>query len=110
MLQHAFNGLVNGSFYALLALGLAVIFGMLGVVNFAHAAFYMLGAFGAFVLLQEAGVSFWVALFVVPLVLGAAGMLIERGHPPAGVHDTLRRYADAARLSPRDFALRLLED
>ncbi len=76
--QHAFNGLVNGSFYALLALGLAVIFGMLGVVNFAHGAFYMLGAFGAFVLLDEAGVSFWVALLVMPLLLGAAGMVIER--------------------------------
>ena len=78
LLQHAFNGLVNGSFYALLALGLAVIFGMLGVVNFAHGAFYMLGAFGAFILLNEAGVSFWVALFVVPLALGVVGMLLER--------------------------------
>jgi branched-chain amino acid transport system permease protein len=78
LLQHAFNGLVNGSFYALLALGLAVIFGMLGVVNFAHGAFYMLGAFGAFILLQEAGVSFWVALLVMPLLLGGAGMALER--------------------------------
>jgi branched-chain amino acid transport system permease protein len=78
LLQQAFNGLVNGSFYALLALGLAVIFGMLGVVNFAHGAFYMLGAFGAFILLNEAGVSFWVALVVVPLLLGAFGMVLER--------------------------------
>jgi branched-chain amino acid transport system permease protein len=78
LLQHAFNGLVNGSFYALLALGLAVIFGMLGVVNFAHGAFYMLGAFGAFILLNEAGVNFWIALLVVPLALGAAGMALER--------------------------------
>ncbi|HET6297497.1 MAG TPA: branched-chain amino acid ABC transporter permease [Kribbella sp.] len=78
MLQHAFNGLVNGSFYALLALGLAVIFGMLGVVNFAHAAFYMLGAFGAFILLSEFGVSFWVALLVMPLLLGLFGMALER--------------------------------
>lgn len=78
LLQHAFNGLVNGSFYALLALGLAVIFGMLRVVNFAHAAFYMLGAFGAFILLSEFGVSFWVALLVMPLVLGAVGMALER--------------------------------
>ncbi len=77
-LQHAFNGLVNGSFYALLALGLAVIFGMLGVVNFAHGAFYMLGAFGAFVLLSEFGTGFWVALVVMPLLLGATGMLVER--------------------------------
>jgi len=78
VLQHAFNGLVNGSFYALLALGLAVIFGMLGVVNFAHAAFYMLGAFGAFILLSEFGVSFWVALLVMPLLLGLFGMALER--------------------------------
>jgi branched-chain amino acid transport system permease protein len=78
LLQQAFNGLVNGSFYALLALGLAVIFGMLGVVNFAHGAFYMLGAFGAFILLNEAGVSFWVALVVVPLLLGGVGMALER--------------------------------
>jgi branched-chain amino acid transport system permease protein len=78
LLQQAFNGLVNGSFYALLALGLAVIFGMLGVVNFAHGAFYMLGAFGAFILLNEAGVSFWVALVVVPLLLGGIGMALER--------------------------------
>ena len=78
LLQHAFNGLVNGSFYALLALGLAVIFGMLGVVNFAHAAFYMLGAFGAFILLNEAGVSFWISLVLLPVLLGAVGMALER--------------------------------
>ncbi|MEV0399625.1 branched-chain amino acid ABC transporter permease [Actinoallomurus sp. NPDC050550] len=78
MLQQAFNGLVGGAFYALLALGLSVIFGMLGVVNFAHGAFYMLGAFGAYVLLDSFGVNFWVALAVVPLVLGAAGVLVER--------------------------------
>ena len=78
VLQHAFNGLVNGSFYALLALGLAVIFGMLGVVNFAHGAFYMLGAFGAFVLLEEAGINFWIALLLMPLLLGVFGMALER--------------------------------
>ncbi|GAB3976339.1 branched-chain amino acid ABC transporter permease [Actinoallomurus acanthiterrae] len=78
MLQQAFNGLVGGAFYALLALGLSVIFGMLGVVNFAHGAFYMLGAFGTYVLLDSFGVNFWVALAVVPLVLGAAGVLVER--------------------------------
>lgn len=77
-LQQTFNGLVSGSFYALLALGLSVIFGMLGVVNFAHAAFYMLGAFGAVVLLDSFGMSFWLALLVVPLVLGAVGMALER--------------------------------
>jgi branched-chain amino acid transport system permease protein len=78
MLQQAFNGLVGGAFYALLALGLAVIFGMLGVVNFAHGAFYMLGAFGAYVLLTDWGVSFWVALGVVPVGLGLVGVVVER--------------------------------
>ncbi|MFB4318000.1 branched-chain amino acid ABC transporter permease [Actinomadura sp. 21ATH] len=78
MLQQAFNGLVGGAFYALLALGLAVIFGMLGVVNFAHGAFYMLGAFGAFVLLDSFGVNFWLALVLVPIVLGLAGVVLER--------------------------------
>ncbi|MBD2897276.1 High-affinity branched-chain amino acid transport system permease protein LivH [Actinomadura sp. RB99] len=78
MLQQAFNGLVGGAFYALLALGLAVIFGMLGVVNFAHGAFYMLGAFGSYVLLDSWGVNFWVALPLVPVVLGVAGTVLER--------------------------------
>jgi len=77
-LQSTFNGLVSGAFYALLALGLAVIFGMLRVVNFAHGAFYMLGAFGAYVLLAEAGVPFWAALVVVPLALALLGMALER--------------------------------
>ena len=77
-LTQTFNELVGGSFYALLALGLAVIFGMLRVVNFAHGAFYMLGAFGAYVLLAEAGISFWWALLVVPVVLGLLGILLER--------------------------------
>ncbi|MFD0856431.1 branched-chain amino acid ABC transporter permease, partial [Actinomadura adrarensis] len=78
MLQQAFNGLVGGAFYALLALGLSVIFGMLGVVNFAHGAFYMLGAFGAFVMLDSFGVSFWLALLLVPVVLGVVGVVLER--------------------------------
>ena len=78
MLQQAFDGLVSGAFYALLALGLAVIFGMLGVVNFAHGAFYMLGAFGAYVLLDDWGVSFWIALPVVPVTLGVVGVVVER--------------------------------
>jgi branched-chain amino acid transport system permease protein len=77
-LQQCFNGLVSGAFLALLALGLSVIFGMLGVVNFAHGAFYMLGAFGAYILLTDFGVNFWVALAVVPVVLAALGMLLER--------------------------------
>ncbi|HEX6498260.1 MAG TPA: branched-chain amino acid ABC transporter permease [Micromonosporaceae bacterium] len=77
-LQQTFNGLVGGGFYALLALGLAVIFGMLRVVNFAHGAFYMLGAFGAYILLKEAGLPFWWALLLVPVALGIVGALLER--------------------------------
>jgi branched-chain amino acid transport system permease protein len=78
LLQQIFTGLVSGSFYALLALGLSVIFGMLGVVNFAHGAFYMLGAFGALTLSDALGLNFWLALVLVPLALGAFGMIIER--------------------------------
>ena len=71
-------GLVNGSFYALLSLGLAVIFGLLGVVNFAHGAFYMLGAFAAYIGLQFLGVNYWCALILAPLAVGLLGVLIER--------------------------------
>jgi branched-chain amino acid transport system permease protein len=77
-LEQVFNGLVSGSFYALLALGLAVIFGMLGVVNFAHGAIYMLGAFGSWLLLDKTGIGFWPALVIVPAILGALGMVLER--------------------------------
>jgi branched-chain amino acid transport system permease protein len=73
-----FNGLVTGSFYALLSLGLAIIFGMLRVINFAHGAFYMLGAFGAYILLQQAGIGFWPALVLVPLAIGLVAMVLER--------------------------------
>lgn len=71
-------GLVNGSFYALLSLGLAVIFGLLGVVNFAHGAFYMLGAFAAYIGLQIFGVNYWCALILAPLAVGLLGVIIER--------------------------------
>jgi branched-chain amino acid transport system permease protein len=71
-------GLVNGSFYALLSLGLAVIFGLLGVVNFAHGAFYMLGAFAAYVGLQFFGVNYWCALLLAPLAVGLLGIVMER--------------------------------
>jgi branched-chain amino acid transport system permease protein len=71
-------GLINGSFYALLSLGLAVIFGMLNIINFAHGAQYMLGAFGAYFLLQYLGLNYWLALIVAPIVVGAIGVLIER--------------------------------
>jgi len=73
-----FNGLVNGSFYALLSLGLAIIFGMMRIVNFAHGAFYMLGAFIAYVLLQQLGVGFWESLVIAPLAVAFAGALLER--------------------------------
>jgi len=71
-------GLINGSFYALLSLGLAVIFGMLNIINFAHGAQYMMGAFTAFFLLQYGGLNYWVALVVAPVVVGAAGIVIDR--------------------------------
>jgi len=71
-------GLVNGSFYALLSLGLAVIFGMLNIVNFAHGALYMVGAFFAWMLLNYAGVNYWMALLLVPLAVGLIGVLIEK--------------------------------
>src|SRR3569832_1746261 len=71
-------GLVNGAFYAMLSLGLAVIFGLLDIVNFAHGALYMLGAFGAWLLLDTLGVNFWFALVLSPLIVGALGVIIER--------------------------------
>jgi branched-chain amino acid transport system permease protein len=71
-------GLVNGSFYAMLSLGLAVIFGLLGVVNFAHGAFYMLGAYGAYLGLTVLGINYWFALVLSPLVVGALGVVFER--------------------------------
>ncbi len=71
-------GLINGSFYALLSLGLAVIFGMLNIINFAHGAQYMLGAFVAYFLLQVLGLGYWWALAIVPLVVGASGIVVER--------------------------------
>jgi branched-chain amino acid transport system permease protein len=71
-------GLINGSFYALLSLGLAVIFGMLNIINFTHGAQYMLGAFVAIFLLQYAGLGYWWALVIAPLVVGATGIVVER--------------------------------
>lgn len=71
-------GLINGSFYALLSLGLAIIFGLLKIINFAHGALYMLGAFLAWMALQYFGINYWVAIFVVPIIVAAIGILIER--------------------------------
>jgi branched-chain amino acid transport system permease protein len=71
-------GLVNGSFYAMLSLGLAVIFGLLGVVNFAHGALYMIGAYVAWFVMDKWGVGYWWALLIAPLAVGVLGTLIER--------------------------------
>ncbi|MBB3017796.1 branched-chain amino acid transport system permease protein [Microvirga lupini] len=71
-------GLINGSFYAMLSLGLAVIFGLLRVINFAHGAQYMLGAFAAYLLLNWLGINYWLALVLAPLVVGAVAVVIER--------------------------------
>ena len=71
-------GLINGAFYALLSLGLAVIFGMLNIINFSHGAQYMLGAFCAYFLLQFAGLGYWWSLLLAPIAVGAIGIVIER--------------------------------
>jgi branched-chain amino acid transport system permease protein len=71
-------GLINGSFYALLSLGLAVIFGMLNIINFTHGAQYMMGAFAAYLLLQWTGLGYWWALILAPILVGITGMIIER--------------------------------
>ena len=78
MMGQLLIGLINGSFYALLSLGLAVIFGMLNIINFAHGALYMMGAFGAFLLLDKLGLGYWWALVISPVVVGAFGVVIER--------------------------------
>ena len=71
-------GAINGAFYALLSLGLAVIFGLLNIINFAHGAQYMMGAFCAWLLLNLLGMNYWAALVIAPIVVGATGVLIER--------------------------------
>src|SRR4051794_11165617 len=71
-------GLVNGAFYAMLSLGLSLIFGMLNIINFAHGAQYMMGAFTAWVLLNYAGIGYWPALVIAPLVVGTFGMIVDR--------------------------------
>ena len=71
-------GLINGSFYALLSLGLAVIFGMLNIINFAHGALYMMGAFVAYFLLEYGGINYWWALLLAPLIVGLFGVILER--------------------------------
>jgi branched-chain amino acid transport system permease protein len=71
-------GLVNGSFYAMLSLGLAVIFGLLGIVNFAHGALYMIGAYVAWAGLEYLGLNYWACLLLAPLVVGVLGAIVER--------------------------------
>jgi branched-chain amino acid transport system permease protein len=71
-------GLINGSFFALLSLGLAVIFGMLNIINFAHGAQYMMGAFAAYLLLQYSGLDYWWSLLIAPIAVGLTGIVIER--------------------------------
>ena len=70
--------LINGSFYALLSLGLAVIFGMLNIINFSHGAQYMMGAFAAYLILQYSGLGYWPALIIAPIIVGITGIIIER--------------------------------
>jgi branched-chain amino acid transport system permease protein len=71
-------GLINGSIYALLSLGLAVIFGMLNIINFSHGAQYMMGAFAAYLILQYSGLGYWPALIIAPIIVGITGIIIER--------------------------------
>ena len=71
-------GLINGSFYAILSLGLAVIFGLLNIINFTHGAQYMMGAFIAWMLLNWVGIGYWPALLMAPIVAGVTGVIIER--------------------------------
>ena len=71
-------GLINGSFYALLSLGLAVIFGMLNIINFTHGAQYMMGAFAAYLILTFSGLGYWTALLIAPIAVGFLGVLLER--------------------------------
>jgi len=71
-------GLINGSFYALLSLGLAVIFGMLNIINFSHGAQYMMGAFTAYLILKYSGLGYWPSLIIAPIIVGFTGIIVER--------------------------------
>jgi branched-chain amino acid transport system permease protein len=77
LLAQLLVGLVNGAFYALLSLGMAIILGLLNVVNFAHGVFYMMGAFGAWLLLDSLGLNYWVSLVVAPIIVAIIGMALE---------------------------------
>jgi branched-chain amino acid transport system permease protein len=71
-------GLINGAFYAMLSLGLAVIFGLLNIINFAHGALYMMGAFAAWLMLEYLGIGYWPALILSPILVGAFGVILEK--------------------------------
>ena len=71
-------GLINGAFYAMLSLGLSVIFGLLNIINFAHGALYMTGAFAAYFLLQWAGLGYWWSLLLAPIAVGLLGVVLEK--------------------------------
>ncbi len=78
LLAQSLLGLINGAFYALLSLGLAVIFGLLNIINFAHGALYMLGAVVSWVLLNHVGLGYWPSLVIAPLIVGAFGIVLEK--------------------------------
>src|SRR5271170_940332 len=78
LLAQLLIGLINGAFYAMLSLGLAVIFGLLNIVNFTHGALYMMGAFCAYLLLNYLGIGYWGALVIAPVLVGMFGMALER--------------------------------
>ncbi|WP_439628766.1 branched-chain amino acid ABC transporter permease [Shinella sp.] len=78
LLGQVLLGLINGSFYATLSLGLAIIFGLLNIINFAHGALYMMGAFVAWICLNYLGINYWAALVLAPLIVGALGIAIQR--------------------------------
>src|SRR3546814_14550338 len=90
-------GLINGAFYALLSLGLAVIFGLLNVINFTHGAQYMMGAFVAWMALQYTGLNYWWALAVSPLVVGASG-IVDRKRVVYGKSVSVRVYLGVLRI------------
>src|SRR5688500_20264228 len=78
MMGQLLIGLINGAFYAMLSLGLAVIFGLLNIINFTHGAQYMMGAFTAYFALQWLGLGYWWALLIAPVVVGLFGIVLER--------------------------------
>jgi branched-chain amino acid transport system permease protein len=78
LLGQLFLGLINGSFYAVLSLGLAIIFGLLNIINFSHGALYMMGAFVSWIGLTQFGMNYWVSLLITPLIVGVLGVVIER--------------------------------